>query len=332
MPISAAILAPEGLSLSAQEAAFFKDAQPLGFIVFARNVESPRQLRRLTGQLRDAVGRDAMIFVDQEGGRVQRLRAPHWREWLPPLDQAVRAGGAAPRSFWIRSRLMAAELRDVGIDANCAPTCDIAGPETHPFLRNRCLGTEPGAVAENARATAEGLMAGGVLPVMKHMPGHGRGKVDSHAQLPVADVGIEDASDWDFAPFRALADLPMGMSAHIVFPEVSPLPATQSPEMIRLIREDMGFAGLLMTDDLSMEALRGTVAERAAISIAAGCDIALHCNGDMGEMAAVVRAAGDLDGVGMVRAVAALSRRLPPEDVDIAALDAELDALLRGSL
>lgn len=332
MALSAAILAPSGLDVTPWEAAFFREAQPLGFIVFARNVDTPDQVRRLTGQLREAVGRDAMVMVDQEGGRVQRLRAPQWRDWLPPLEQAERAGAGAARAFWIRARMMADELRAVAIDVNCAPTCDIAGPATHPFLRNRCLGETPGEVIQNARATAQGLLAGGVLPVMKHMPGHGRGQVDSHLQLPVADVDHTEANPWDFAPFRALNDVPMGMSAHIVFPRISPLPATQSPEMIRLIRDDIGFQGLLMTDDISMQALAGDIAHRVAVSIAAGCDVALHCNGDAAEMEAVVGAAGALAGAALDRANAAIAQRRVPDPVDIAALEAEFATLLSGGI
>ncbi len=330
MTLSAAILAPMGLDVTPNEAAFFREAQPFGFIVFARNIDTPDQVRQLTAQLREAVGRDTMVMVDQEGGRVQRLRAPHWREWLPPLEQAERTGAGAARAFWIRARMMAHELREVGIDVNCAPTCDIAGPDTHPFLRNRCMGDTPGAVIQNARATADGLLAGGVVPVIKHMPGHGRGQVDSHLHLPVADVDHADAAQWDFAPFRALNDLPMGMSAHIVFPRISPLPATQSPEIIRLIRNQIGFRGLLMTDDISMQALAGDIAHRVAGSIAAGCDVALHCNGDAAEMEAVIRAAGALSGPALDRAHAAEAARQPPDPVDIAALEAEFASLLSG--
>lgn len=316
---SATILGCAGLRLDRDERAFFRDADPWGFILFGRNVETPDQIYRLTSDLRDAVGRDCAILIDQEGGRVQRLRAPHWREWLPPLEQP---GGA--QAFWLRSRIMAAELRAVGIDANCAPTCDVAGPQTHPFLRNRCLGTDPETVAVKARAVADGLLAGGVLPVMKHMPGHGRATADSHLHLPVVSASLEEL-ETDFAPFRALKDLPMGMTAHIRFTALDDAPATQSPRMIRLIREDIGFGGLLMTDDIAMQALSGTMGARAAASIAAGCDLVLHCNGDRAEMGQVVAAAGALRVPG--RAEAALAQRHAPEPVDIASLEADLGAL-----
>ncbi|WP_415183106.1 glycoside hydrolase family 3 N-terminal domain-containing protein [Phaeovulum sp.] len=330
LPVSATILGCEGLALSPAEAAFFRDANPWGFILFARNVDAPDQLRRLTFDLRAALGRDAPVLIDQEGGRVQRLRAPHWREWLPPLDQAQRAGDAAPRSFWLRSRIMAAELRAVGIDANCAPTCDIAGPLTHPFLRNRCLGHDAATVTTNARAVAEGLLAGGVLPVMKHLPGHGRAEADSHHDLPTAQAGLADLEVSDFAPFRALNDLPMGMTAHIRFPALDDAPATQSPRLISLIRHSIGFDGLLMSDDIAMQALSGGIGERSARAIAAGCDLVLHCNGDRAEMAQAVAASGALTAAAQTRANAALARRLPPDPIDIAPLEAEFDALLCG--
>lgn len=318
----ATILGCAGPQLLADERAFFRNADPFGYILFARNVENPDQLRRLTGELRDAVGRDAPILVDQEGGRVQRLRAPHWREWDPPLDTVARAGsvGAAARLMKARATVIAAELRAVGIDANCAPVADVARPQTHPFLRNRCYGSDPGTVTRIALAVADGLVAGGVLPVMKHLPGHGRSHLDTHHDLPTVDAMLDDLRATDFAPFRALAGLPMAMTAHLVFAALDPgLPATQSPRMIRLIRDEIGFDGLLVTDDLNMQALQGTLAERTARSIAAGVDIALHCNGDMAEMAEVAAAAGDMGPAAAARALAAVAARGPAlQDIEAA--------------
>lgn len=312
--------------LSATEAAFFRDADPWGFILFARNVDTPDQLRRLTADLRASVGRDAPILVDQEGGRVQRLRAPHWRDWLPPLEQMVLGGVPAMR---LRYRLIAAELRAVGIDVNCAPTLDLATEATHPFLRNRCYGTTPESVAQVGRAVADGLLAGGVLPVMKHLPGHGRATGDTHHDLPTVATDLETLDASDFAAFRALNDLPMAMTAHIVFSALDPAaPATLSPTMIRLIRERIGFDGLLMTDDLSMQALSGSLADRAAASIAAGCDVVLHCNGKPWEMEQVVAASGLLSPAGVARAEAALAARHAPDAVDLAALAAEFEAVM----
>lgn len=327
---SATILGCAGPVLTAWERGFFAEIDPLGFILFARNVDAPDQLRRLTGDLRDVVSREAPILIDQEGGRVQRMRAPHWREWLPALDFVARAGpDRAPRAMWIRSRLIAAELRAVGIDTNCTPLADVARPNTHPVLKNRLYGTEPGPVADLARAVAEGQMAGGVLPVVKHLPGYGLGGVDSHTTLPRVAAPRSELDQVDFAAFRPLADLPMGMTAHIVYDAIeTSAPATLSPALIDLIRDDIGFQGLLMTDDLSMGALPGAIGARAAAARAAGCDIVLHCNGTPKEMVAVVANAGPLDGQSAARAAAALAQRQAPQPLDIRALEDELGALL----
>lgn len=308
-----------GTELTAAERDFFRSADPWGFILFGRNVESPDQLRRLTANLRDAVGRDAVITVDQEGGRVQRLRAPHWQEWPAPLDQAA----AGPRAMWLRYYLIGRELRDVGIDSDCAPTLDVAHDDTHPFLRNRCFGSDPAQVATLGRAVADGLLAAGVLPVMKHMPGHGRAVSDSHHDLPLVTVAEDELDRVDFATFRALNDLPMGMTAHIRFAAIDDRPATASPAMIRLIRDRIGFDGLLMTDDITMNALSGTEAERAGASIAAGCDLVLHCNGTIASMEPVVAASGTMTPEGQRRADAALAQRQTPQDFDRDALMAE---------
>ncbi|MCF3973756.1 glycoside hydrolase family 3 N-terminal domain-containing protein [Paracoccus salsus] len=305
-----------GTDLSSAERDFFRAADPWGFILFGRNVESPEQLTRLTGDLREAVGREAVITVDQEGGRVQRLGAPHWSDWPAPLDQA----DCGPRAMWLRYYLIGRELHDVGIDSNCAPTLDIARPDTHPFLRSRCLGTDPDRVAELGRAAAEALLAAGVLPVMKHLPGHGRALSDSHHDLPVVSATEAELDTLDFAPFRALSDLPMAMTAHIRFTALDDAPATASPRMITLIRDRIGFDGLLMTDDITMNALSGTEAERARASIVAGCDLVLHCNGSVSAMEAVVAAAGSMTPAAQRRARAALALRREPQDLDRAAL------------
>lgn len=312
-----------GTALSPDEAAFFREADPWGFILFGRNVDSPDQLRRLTGDLRAAVGREAVITVDQEGGRVQRLRAPHWTDWPAPLDQAQ----AGARAMWLRYHLIGQELRAVGIDSNCAPTLDVAQPQTHPFLRNRCFGSDPARIAELGRAAADGMLAAGVLPVVKHMPGHGRAQADSHHDLPQVDAPLADLEALDFAPFRALADLPMGMTAHIRFSALDDAPATQSARMIGLIRQAIGFDGLLMTDDITMNALPGSHAKRATASIAAGCDLVLHCNGSIDQMAPVVAAAGAMTPEAVRRATAALALRLAPGPADLAALRAEWQRL-----
>ena len=325
-----AIFGCAGPVLGQEERGFFRDFDPFGFIIFARNVEDPDQLRRLTGDLRASVGREALILVDQEGGRVQRLRPPHWQEWPAPLDMVSAAGANAARAMALRYRLIARELRAVGIDANCAPVADLAGNQTHPFLRNRCYSFDPAAVSQIARAVAEAHLAEGVLPVIKHMPGHGRSTADTHHDLPT--VTEDRATLWhsDFAPFRSLADLPIAMTAHVVFAAYGDRPATQSPEIVRVIRDEIGFAGLLVTDDLNMQALAGDLASRTAASMAAGCDLALHCKGDLAEMQAVAAAAGSMGSATRLRAKSALAARLAPTPIDIAELRAELSKLCPG--
>ena len=319
----------EGLSLSDAEARFFRDANPWGFILFARNVDTKEQLSRLTGDLRDAVGWLAPILIDQEGGRVQRLRGPIWREFEPPLVDIVKKSDPK-RAMWLRGRLVADDLLSVGIDVNCAPTLDVANDLTHPFLRNRCYGTDPVTVADMGRAMVDGMAAGGVAAVMKHIPGHGRGTADSHKNLPRVSASKAEL-ETDFAPFKALNDLSMGMSAHIVMDAIDPEhPATQSPACIDVIRNKIGFSGLLMTDDLSMQALDGTVYERGHKSLEAGCDIVLHCNGDLIEMQSIAKL-GNLNDQAQGRADHAASSRPkapnPTQTIDIAALDAEFQSL-----
>jgi beta-N-acetylhexosaminidase len=332
LAVSATILGLQGPILEADEALFFEAAQPWGFILFARNIETREQLRRLTGDLRDAVGRDAPILIDQEGGRVQRMRAPQWREWLPPLDQMARVPGEAGlRAMALRYRIIAAELRDVGIDVNCAPLADVARDVTHPILLNRLYGRDPETVAAVSRAVADGLLAGGVVPVLKHLPGYGLGVVDSHLDLPRVSASLEELERVDFAAFRPLVDLPLGMSAHIVYEAVDPeRPATLSDTAIRMIREEIGFRGLLMTDDLSMGALPGSIGERARGAIDAGCDLILHCNGKRPEMEDVLGEAGTLDADALARGEAALALRHLGEPLDIGAADAEFERLLQG--
>ncbi len=326
------ILAPAGPVLQAEEAAFFREAHPWGFILFQRNCEAPEQLRRLTSELRESVGWHAPILIDQEGGRVQRMRAPHWREWLPPLDhvQAVKAKDAE-RSMYLRGLLIGVELLAHGIDVNCAPSADIAFPETHPFLRNRCYGTSAEAVCGMARACAEGLMDAGCLPVLKHAPGHGRATLDSHKDLPRIEAPIAELQGTDFATFRALSDLPLFMTAHIVLPEIDrELPVTQSPDGIALIRS-LGLNGLLMSDDISMGALSGTVPDRSEKALNAGCDLVLHCNGELAEMRAVAET-GTMSSEAVDRADIALARRRTPIDIDISAAEVEFRSLMESGL
>ncbi|MGX0878837.1 beta-N-acetylhexosaminidase [Roseovarius sp. MBR-154] len=326
----ATILDAEGLRLSVEEKAFFRDMRPFGFILFARNIDTPAQVRALCAEMREAAGHDAVITIDQEGGRVQRLRAPQWRDWPAPLDQAEAAGARAAEAMYLRYRIIAAELHALGIDSNCAPLVDVAGPRTHPFLRNRCYGEDVHTVATLGRAVADGLLEGGVLPVVKHIPGHGRAEADSHHDLPVVDTAPGRLQATDFAPFQALNDLPLGMTAHLVYSAIDSAPATLSSPMMRVIREEIGFDGLIMTDDISMKALHGTLADLSRKALAAGCDVILHCNGTLAERQAVAEAAGEMSEAAQRRAVRALTWRKTPRPVDISALSAQLDALMSG--
>lgn len=296
----AVIFGCAGFNLSADERAFFRDADPLGFIVFARNIESPDQARKLIDDLRSCVARaDAPVLVDQEGGRVARLKPPHWRK-APPgrvLGEFYRHDPAKGlEAARLNSRLLAMDVASIGCDVDCLPVLDIAFPETHAVIGDRAYADTPEAVAAIGRAAAEGLMAEGVMAVMKHIPGHGRATVDSHDHLPHVGASREVLEKTDFLPFKLLADLPWAMTGHLLFEAVDPNePITVSAGALKdVIRDHVGFDGLLLSDDLSMQALGGTLGDRAARSIAAGCDVALHCNGRMDEMRQVVDRTGPL--------------------------------------
>ncbi|RZJ85660.1 MAG: beta-N-acetylhexosaminidase [Brevundimonas sp.] len=333
---TAAILGCAGTVLSADERAFFADAQPWGFILFRRNVESPEQVLRLTSDLRDAVGRDAPILVDQEGGRVQRLGPPHWRKY-PPGEAFLKATNnplAARELARLGGRLMAHDLKAVGINIDCAPVLDVPTPGAHDIIGDRAYAQDPATVAQLGRAVAEGLLAGGVLPVIKHMPGHGRAFADSHRELPTVHADLETLDGWDFAPFKAMSDMPIGMTAHIVFTAIDrKRPATQSKKAIKLIREHLGFGGLLLSDDLCMNALSGDLTQRAERSLKAGCDLVIHWTGKRDEMDLVMAGVGKLKGGAKRRADAALARIVhAPEPLDLAEAQDRFDALLAGRL
>jgi len=313
-----------GLELSAAERAFVREARPWGLILFRRNVNTPTQVAELVSAFRLAVGWEAPVLVDQEGGRVQRLGPPHWPSYPPGArygalyDRAPAAGLAAAR---LAGHLIAADLRALGIDVDCLPLADLAVAGADAVIGDRAYGSEPGKVAAIAGAIAAGLRAGGVLPVLKHLPGHGRAGADSHLRLPVVDTDRATLEMTDFAAFRPLAGLPLGMTAHVVFSAIDPVaPATTSVTMVReVIRGTIGFQGLLMSDDISMGALSGGVAERSRAALAAGCDIVLHCNGDLPEMAAVAGTVPELAGEAAKRAEIALAARTAPEEFDVAA-------------
>jgi beta-N-acetylhexosaminidase len=330
MKMNSVIFGCAGTILSADERAFFADAKPWAFILFARNLDTPEQIKKLCADLRDAVGYNAPILVDQEGGRVARLRAPEWREWLPPLEQmSCVAPENARQAMVLRYRLIAHELHTLGIDVNCAPMLDVPTPDAHEIITNRCYGTTSDTVAEMGRACAEGLLAGGVLPIIKHIPGHGRGSADSHFELPVVDTDADTLDKVDFEPFRRLSDLPMAMTAHIVYTALDANAcATVSPTMIDVIRNSIGFDGLLMTDDLSMKALKGSFAEKTAASLNAGCDVVLHCNGELDEMTQIMTEVPALSGVALARATTAQDMRKAPEPFDADGADSLFASLL----
>ncbi len=324
-----------GPALTNEERQFLREAEPWGLIVFARNIVGPDPLRRLIGEFRSAVGRDAPVLIDQEGGRVQRLGPPHWPKYPPGAaygavyDRDRDSGLAAAR---LGARLIASDLADLRIDVDCLPLGDVPVPGSDAVIGNRAYGTEPGKVAAIAGAIAEGLADGGVLPVLKHIPGHGRATADSHKRLPVvtADRATLDATD--FAAFRPLAGLPLGMTAHVVFSAIDPVaPATLSAAIVGgVIRDSIGFRGLLMSDDISMGALSGSLSERTGAAIAAGCDMVLHCNGELAEMHAVAATAPVLAGEAARRAAAALASKRPAAPFDVAAGRAEFARLMKG--
>lgn len=335
MGIKAFIAGCEGHVLSAQERDFFRAEQPWGFILFGRNIAEPDQVKALTDSLRDCAGRaDTPILIDQEGGRVRRLRPPHWPDY--PAGRALgdvygADNEAGLRAAWCQGRLMASDLAAIGVNVDCAPVLDVPQPEAHEVIGDRAYSTQPYEVARIGRALADGLLAGGVLPVIKHVPGHGRANVDSHADLPIVDTHPGILGCTDFYPFMQLADLPMAMTAHVVYSGFDAnRAATASGRMIEeIIRGWIGFDGLLMSDDVSMHALSGDYGERTQSVFAAGCDIVLHCNGDMAQMRAVAEAAPELAGKAAYRAHKALEWLKPAEPGDLAALREELENLVK---
>ncbi|MPZ12182.1 MAG: beta-N-acetylhexosaminidase [Kiloniellaceae bacterium] len=334
---SAAIYGCAGLALGAAEESFFRAANPFGFILFARNCETPDQVRELVAALRGAVGRpEAPVLIDQEGGRVARLKPPHWRA-APPASYFGRLAShdreRAHEALRINTRLLAAELIDLGIDVDCVPLLDLQFPGAHDVIGDRSFGGDPELVADLGRVVCETLLECGVMPIVKHIPGHGRARVDSHKALPVVDTARAELEATDFRPFQALADAPWAMTAHVVYSALdADRPATTSPSLIaEVIRGQIGFDGLLLSDDLSMEALKGSLGARAEASLAAGCDVALHCNGKAAEMAEVAAAVGPLTAQAQRRIAAARARLARPQAVDQAALRRRLDGLMNNA-
>jgi beta-N-acetylhexosaminidase len=333
MPIGAYVSGCAGPRLTDDEVVFFRETQPWGLILFKRNVESPDQLRTLTGRFREIVERrNAPVLIDQEGGRVQRMGPPHWRAYPPARrygELFEKAPLTALRSARLIGQLMAEDLVAVGINVDCLPVLDVPGEGSHDVIGNRAYGLTAEKVSILARAAMTGLLSGGVLPVIKHIPGHGRAVADSHHGLPVVTASRPELEASDFAAFAAFADAPMAMTAHVVYQAVDrDQPATQSRKVIGLIRKQIGFDGLLMTDDLSMKALNGSMGDRVARALEAGCDMALHCNGDFAEMREVAAAAGELKGRARTRARAALRQLRKPVKFDRKLAVKELEQLL----
>ncbi len=318
------IIGLSGLKVSAGERAFLREARPWGLILFKRNISDPKQVSDLVQSCRDILGWHVPVLIDQEGGRVQRLGPPQWPSYPPgarygalyDCDPAV--GLAAAR---LAGHLIAADLAALGIDVDCLPIADVPVKSADAVIGDRAYGTEPAKVAAIAGAIAAGLQAGGVLPVLKHLPGHGRATADSHHRLPVVDTDRASLEATDFAAFKPLAKLPLGMTAHVVFSALDPVaPATTSVTIVQqVIRGFIGFQGLLMSDDISMGALSGTLSGRSRAALAAGCDVVLHCNGDLAEMNEVAGAVPELAGEAAARADAALAARTAPEAFDVAA-------------
>lgn len=333
MAVRAFITGLAGTALSPAERAFVREHEPWGFIIFKRNVETPSQLRRLIRAVREAAGRNVPVLVDQEGGRVQRLGPPHWPSY-PPGAAYGRLYDRNPadgiRAAYLGARLIAADLAAVGIDVDCLPVADVPASGADPIIGDRAYGQSADKVSALARAVADGLLEGGVLPVLKHIPGHGRATADSHHALPVVEADQDTLRKSDFAAFRPLSDLPLGMTAHVVYTAIDPIaPATTSVTLVRdVIRGWLGFAGLLMSDDISMGALSGSIEARARTAIAAGCDVILHCSGELAEMQAVASAVPVLTGEAAARADAALGRRGKVPKDDLASLRAEWAALI----
>ena len=334
MSTRAFITGVSGLELTVAERAFIRSERPWGLIIFKRNIETRDQVANLIGEFRSEVGETgAPVLIDQEGGRVQRFGPPNWPAYPPgavfgalyDLDPALGL-----RAAWLSARLIAADLIEAGVTVDCLPLADVPVPGADAVIGNRAYGTEPGKVARIARAVTEGLEQGGVLPVLKHIPGHGRATADTHFRLPEVDTSRSELERVDFAAFQPLADLPMAMTAHVVFSALDPAhPATTSATIIaQVIRGVIGFQGLLMSDDVSMNALAGTIAERTRAIVNAGCDMVLHCNGKLDEMREVARQTPELSGKALERASRALASRKPAQPLDRQAARDQLDALI----
>lgn len=316
-----------GTTLNIDERAFFADTNPLGFILFARNCETPDQVKALVEDLRQSVERpDAPVLIDQEGGRVQRLGPPNWTE-RPAQGEfarlAIEHEGRAKSACEANARLIAHDLMELGIDVDCLPLLDVPVEGADDIIGDRSFGPDPEIVKLLGAAVISGLKKGGVTPIIKHIPGHGRAEVDSHKALPVVTAKLEDLRWTDFVPFAALNNAPWAMTAHVVYNAIDPdAPATLSSKVIKdIVRDELGFQGFLISDDVSMHALTGDMAGRSRKSIKAGCDAILHCNGDMAEMRALALATPELSDISMERYHAGRDAIGEPDEIDTAALE-----------
>ena len=332
--MQAAIYGLAGMELSAEEAGFFRDSQPAGYILFKRNIESREQLRQLTDALRDLEGHDEVpILIDQEGGRVARMRPPEWQAFPPgeAFDQLYQlAPSSAIEAARVNARALGLMLNEVGINVDCLPMLDVRQPGANDIVGDRALGSDPMQVASLGKAILDGLKSAGVLGVIKHIPGHGRAMADSHLELPIVNAD-EDELSIDIEPFERLRDAAMGMTSHLLYTQWdAERPASQSPIVIHdIIRHRIGFDGFLMSDDIGMEALGGDHGQRAAACVAAGCDVALHCDGKMENMLLVANAVPALSAEGEARLARAMAMRFTPDDeMDFAEAVAKRDALL----
>lgn len=331
-----------GTVLTDEEKAFFTQHNPVGFILFARNCETPEQVRKLVSDLKVCASHEqVLVLIDQEGGRVARLKPPHWRKapaagmFAARATADISAGRTFSRSrasvYW-NARLIADELESLGINVNCAPLADVPSKDCHDIIGDRAYGETPEQVAILGAEMARGLLDGGVLPVLKHIPGHGRARVDSHEELPTVDATLEAMSQTDFVPFKRLNHLPLGMTAHILYTALDKqLPATLSPTVISLIRKTIGFDGLLMSDDLSMKALKGDFKMLTRDTLAAGCDVVLHCNGKMEEMRPIAESSTPMSNDALRRLDAAWSKRRTPEAFDSQQALSQIDEYLQAA-
>jgi beta-N-acetylhexosaminidase len=338
----AVIFGCAGTVLSADEKVFFAKHNPLGFILFSRNCESPEQVKKLVADLKATLSHETpLVLIDQEGGRVARLKPPHWRASPAAgkfADNALKdkANGktwsASRAAVYWNARLIAKELAGLGINVNCAPLADVPSDDCHDIIGDRAYGKDPEQVSILAAEMARGLHDGGVLPVLKHIPGHGRAKVDSHEDLPVVDASLDAMRASDFIPFSRLKHIPLGMTAHILYSALDDQkPATLSKKVMGLIRGELGFDGLLMSDDVSMKALKGDFAALTQESLNAGCDLVLHCNGKMEEMLPIAEHCRALDADGERRLNAAWAKLAKPEALDVQFAESNVNGYLQAS-